>query len=321
MTKKIASPQINDDQPKTLTHYTNDVVTALSYIPADIDYESWFRIAAALKNSGCSFNIFDSWSSASDKYDSRKCKSTWDGIKHGRGINIGTLFFYAKRYGYKPIHRHSIPDVVTAFSEYFENQTDPEVLIKQQGDAAETARKIFQSCIQAPSNHPYLVKKRIKTDFMVAVNSDNELVIPVRDLELQLHSLHFISPKGDKRFLTGGAIKGHCCRLSAGDDIVISEGFATGMTLSTHYMPNSSVYVAFNAGNLLPVALTLRAVFPDVKIIIAGDFDRQSGTGQRTALDAAKAVNGIVAIPSFSDNELGSDWNDRWLLDNAEVSS
>jgi len=321
MTKKIASPQINADQPKTLTHYTNDVVTALSYIPADIEYDSWFRIAAALKSSGCSFNIFDSWSSSSDKYESRKCKSTWDSIKQDRGINLGTLFFYAKRYGYKPINKSSTPDTVTAFSEYFERQTDPEVLIKQQCDAAVIARKIFQSCIQASSNHPYLIKKRIKTDFMVAVNSNNELVIPVRDLELGLHSLHFISPKGDKRFLTGGAIKGHCCRLSAGDDIVICEGFATGMTLSTYYMPHCSVYVAFNAGNLLSVALTLRAAFPDKKIIIAGDYDRQSGTGQRTALDAAKAVNGIVAIPSFYDNEFGSDWNDRWLLDNAEVMS
>jgi len=156
---------------------------------------------------------------------------------------------------------------------------------------------------------------------MITVNSANELVIPVLDLDYGFHSLHFISANGSKRFLAGGAIKGHFCKLSAGDDIVICEGFATGLTLCTHYRRDCSVYVAFNAGNLLSVAVILRNEFPDAKIIIAGDYDRQSGTGQRTALEAAKAVNGIVAIPSFSDNESGSDWNDRWNIDNTEVSS
>lgn len=318
MTKKIASPQINDNQPKTLT---NDVVMALSHIPSDIEYDSWFRIAAALKNSGCNFDVFDAWSSSSDKYDSRKCKSTWDSIKHGRGINIGTLFFYAKRYGYKPRHRHLETDTAQAFADYFDSKVDQCELKKLHQAAALKAREIFLSCNQVPSDHPYLVKKHVRADFMVAVNQANQLVIPLVDLQDNFHSLHFISANGDKCFLTNGLVKGNFCKLSVGDNIVICEGFATGMTLRTHYMQSSSVYVAFNAGNLLSVAKVFRAAFPDAEIIIAGDYDRNTGTGQRAALDAAKVVNGIVAIPYFSDEEPGSDWNDRWRLDNTEVSS
>jgi putative DNA primase/helicase len=96
-----------------------------------------------------------------------------------------------------------------------------------------------------------------------------------------IHSLQFIGPDGVKRFLTGGRVTG--CYFSIGNPkgaaaLCIAEGFATGATI--HEATGYPVAVAFNAGNLGAVAKTLRGKFPDLPLILCGDFDK-SGTGQR----------------------------------------
>ena len=63
--------------------------------------------------------------------------------------------------------------------------------------------------------------------------------------------------------------------------------------------------VAFDAGNLLPVAKNIRELSPDSEIIICGDNDL-SGVGQRKAKEAALAIGGKVLIPQIP----GADWND-----------
>jgi putative DNA primase/helicase len=68
------------------------------------------------------------------------------------------------------------------------------------------------------------------------------------------------------------------------------------------------VAVAFSAGNLRAVAEALRKKLgPDVRLIIAGDNDAiETGTGQKAAIEAARAVGGLVAIPESPK----TDWND-----------
>lgn len=101
--------------------------------------------------------------------------------------------------------------------------------------------------------------------------------------------------------------------------IVICEGFSTGATLAEHYTPFSSVVCAFNAGNLLNVAKYYHRRYPTTQIIIAGDNDRHNtaNTGRENAIQAANAVHGMVSIPEFASNEIGTDWNDRYMLDSA----
>jgi putative DNA primase/helicase len=67
------------------------------------------------------------------------------------------------------------------------------------------------------------------------------------------------------------------------------------------------------------VAKLARNHYPLAKIVIAADNDI-SGAGQVAAMQAAKAVNGVVAMPQFTDKERKqnpkvSDWLDRWQLD------
>ncbi len=166
--------------------------------------------------------------------------------------------------------------------------------------AAKIAAKIWNRAKPAPANHPYLVRKRI-TAHCTRVHK-GALLIPVRD-GAALHSLQFIDGDGSKRFLTGGRKRG--CYYSIGNTsgataLCIAEGFATGATIRqvTGYL----VAVAFDAGNLEPVAITLRAKFPTLPIILCADDDRNTvgNTGVTKATAAARAVNGCVAVPTFT---------------------
>ena len=78
-----------------------NVVALLKGIPADLPYPDWFRVAAALKNSGVGFEVFDQWSqTAPDKYDADKAKQVWGdvGADDKPEITHRTLHFIADRY-------------------------------------------------------------------------------------------------------------------------------------------------------------------------------------------------------------------------------
>ena len=125
-----------------------------------------------------------------------------------------------------------------------------------------------------------------------------------------MHSAQFIGPNGEKRFLPDGRVKGCCFLIEGhGPGIVLAEGYATAA--SSHEATGSTVAAAFNASNLPEVARALMARMVSGKLnscsgplVIAADND-ENGTGQEYAIEAARAVGGLVAIPP----EIG-DWND-----------
>lgn len=170
---------------------------------------------------------------------------------------------------------------------------------KRKAEAKAKAAAIWQKAEPAPEDHPYLIGKGIKTHGVRL--HKGALLIPMR-AGGELHSLQFIDAEGDKRFLTGGRVAG--CYFSIGTmqgaaALCIAEGFATGATI--HEATGYPVAVAFNAGNLGPVAKAMREKFPDLPLILCADDD--SGTegnpGLTKATEAARAVGGLLAIPDF----------------------
>lgn len=166
--------------------------------------------------------------------------------------------------------------------------------------ASKVAAAIWGKAQAAPSDHAYLVRKAIAAHGARA--HKGALLIPVRE-GATLYSLQFIDGDGTKRFLTGGRKRG--CYYSIGDKggakaLCIAEGFATGATI--HQATGYLVAVAFDAGNLEPVAITLRAKFPTLPIILCADDDKDTvgNTGLTKATAAARAVNGRVAVPTFA---------------------
>ena len=76
--------------------------------------------------------------------------------------------------------------------------------------ARNEANNIWKQSTEAPTDHPYLIRKKVQPHALKL--SRGKLVVPLYDQDQILHSLQFIGPDGDKIFLEGGRIKG--CQVS-----------------------------------------------------------------------------------------------------------
>ena len=193
---------------------------------------------------------------------------------------------------------------------------------KLQQEAASRAQAIWEKSTPAPNDHPYLTRKHIQPHG-VRVSRGN-LVIPAYDSTGAIATLQFIEEDGSKKLLTHGAKQGKYFSIGQdGDYIYLCEGFATAATVQE--ATGIFTVLAFDAGNLKPVALRLRREHPDAKIILAADND--SGTegnpGLTKAREAANSVNGSVVFPSFQalidDEKPPTDFNDLFVLEGLEV--
>ncbi len=181
------------------------------------------------------------------------------------------------------------------------------------------------------ASHPYLSRKGVKAhglrvgtwrkwvqtgDGWRELAIDNTLFIPVVDPGGKLVNLQGIFPEPhpdlgrDKDFL-GGRKKG--CAFYIGeptDTVLIAEGYATAATL--HEVTGHMTVVAFDCGNLLDVARSVRQAMPNAKLIVCGDNDRHTdgNPGLTKARAAAVAVGGKLSVPAFPPGCPCTDWND-----------
>ena len=168
--------------------------------------------------------------------------------------------------------------------------------------------------------HAYLTAKGVKV-FGDVREYRGALVLPLRDLDGELHSLQFIGTDGAKRFLTGGQIAGCFIALADKPDgaLVICEGYATGASI--HEATGFATVAAMNAANLPAVAKALREKFPTRDIIICADNDAwtDGNPGLTKATEAAKAIGARLAVPMFADvTGRPTDFNDLHQLQGAD---
>jgi putative DNA primase/helicase len=183
---------------------------------------------------------------------------------------------------------------------------------KRKAEAGKKAATVWKAAKPATDDHAYAARKGIKAHGARLHN--DALVIPMRDGGV-IHSLQFIGPDGDKRFLTGGRVAGCYYGIGTAKGAVarcIAEGFATGATI--HEATGLPVACAMNAGNLEPVARALRAKLPDICLIVCADDDAatEGNPGLTKATETVRSVGGLLAIPNFGANrpEGASDFND-----------
>jgi phage/plasmid primase-like uncharacterized protein len=190
----------------------------------------------------------------------------------------------------------------------------------------------FADLSAAPGEHAYLLRKGIGPEGLKVNPSGKVLVAPVMNAEGEIRNLQYIQETGEKSFEAGGQKKGLFALIGADihkdepslaqGEILMAEGYATGATI--HEVTGKPVVVAFDAGNLKPVAEKIREKFPRASIIICADNDHAhtlpNGTahniGVARAAEAAEAVGGmyVVAPLSAQDKERGlTDYNDVFL--------
>lgn len=194
-----------------------------------------------------------------------------------------------------------------------QRQRDAEkVLIHQQAGHSAMLRWRFA---QPATEHPYLAAKGVKAHGLRM--DGRRLLVPLRDTSGTLTSLQTIYPNGSKRLFPGGRVTGCYHAIGTlGCVLVLAEGYATGATI--HEATGLPVAVAFNAGNLLAVARTLRRKFPALPIVLAADDDHttEGNPGLTAARAAALAVGGLVAVPQFPADRppKATDFNDLFSL-------
>lgn len=186
--------------------------------------------------------------------------------------------------------------------------------------AAKQAETIASEDKDATEEHGYLKRKGIKPHGTKLL-ADGRLAIPMRDANGKLWNIERIAAEKpadgstDKKGLYRGKRIG--CYFSIGDPkgaaaLAICEGFATGA--SVHEATGLPVVVAFNAGNLGPVAKAMRAKYPDVALILCADDDAATdgNPGVTKAGEAARSVGALLAIPDFGNNRQAgqTDFND-----------
>ncbi|AWK88591.1 zincin-like metallopeptidase domain-containing protein [Azospirillum thermophilum] len=182
--------------------------------------------------------------------------------------------------------------------------------------AAEAAEARLAQAGPAPDDHPYLRAKEVPS-YGLRQDREGNLLVPIRDMDGKVMSVQAITAEGRKSFQKDARTQGGHFLIgdaAASPSVLVAEGYATAATL--HRETGLAVAVAFNAGNLGPVAEALRQRYPDKPLVIAGDNDHvnerqgKPNVGREKAEDAAARVGGTVLLPAFRLDDRGTDWND-----------
>ncbi len=297
---------------------TPDLVrAALQHVPANLSRDDWARVGMAIKSEfpdDTGRELFTEWSATADGFDLKATRSTWQSIKAGGGVGIGTLMRMAKEHGFtlpKADQPASQPDPATVArlaSERAERERLQNELTASRHAAASDEALALWDAASDTGTSPYLIRKGVQ-GHGVRFTPDGVLLVPLRDAAGQLWNVQTIAPEKpfngtDKLFLKGGRKSGlwHLCGDPAGALVLlVAEGYATAA--SVHQATGRPVAVAFDAGNLPHVAKALHQAHPAALIVICGDDDLQTfeekghNPGRDKATAAARAVAGLAVFP------------------------
>lgn len=338
----MASKPRHDTPPPGGNEFDNWECIGLALVSIDpnLPRDDWVRVGMALKSElgESGFQYFDDWSKNGQSYDPRATRDAWKSFKEGGPVKIATLYHLAQMAGWKP--DRPAPSPPPPDPKKIEREKRAELKrLRDQASAAGNARallKIAKPC-QA---HSYLKAKGVspvkglkvidaadairsgcKFGPEITAESGRLLLVPIVNEAGEVQSVEAITEDGKKGYLLGAKKRDgyFVSGDKAGDTVVyLVEGLATG--LSVYQATGARGLVAFDAGNLKPVAEITRRRFPGGRIVIAGDLD-ESETGQKKARAAAAAVNGLAIFPDFTtvEGRTWGDWNDLHQAAGLEV--
>lgn len=210
-------------------------------------------------------------------------------------------------------------------------QSKAQLLAMKRFDEALTPKRWEKGQDIEPQNYPYLDRKNVGT-YGILQEADGKILIPARDIDGKLWSVQAIDHDGEKRFAKGGRKAGLMHIIDPNNrigekpvksqalgkgTIIIAEGYATAASIFE--ATKQPTVAGFDAGNLKAVAEAVRAKYPDAKIVIAADNDHKleakpiGNVGVQKAIEAARAVGGVVVVPDLTPEQKAkgmSDWND-----------
>lgn len=170
---------------------------------------------------------------------------------------------------------------------------------REAGWAAKSAAEQWRAA-QPHGESAYLQRKLVVGEACRYL-ADGSIVIPLLRYDLPreqaLRGVQRIFGDGRKLFTRGFEKPGACTRLGhvvVGEPVLVCEGYATGLTLRMAIGGRLPVFVALDAGNLLPAVQMLRALHPQCPILICADDDwrtrDQRGEPMNPGRDKARAA-------------------------------
>ncbi|MBK7001965.1 MAG: DUF927 domain-containing protein [Rhodoferax sp.] len=295
-------------------------LSALQAINPDCDRDTWFRVLSGAKDAGISFDDASAWSTTAPSYDQASMRDTWKSIKPG-GINAGTLFHMAKQNGWTDTGEHHRPSPEELELRQQQRQEHAAAAKAEQAKTASNAQAIWKVAIPAPADHPYLVRKGVEpTSTLREIDVQQAVQIlgdrpQAKGVQLQgrllvapimrsgvLSTVELIDEQGNKAALRGQGTKAggywSTDRLpETVTNVAICEGVADAITIR---MAGAELAVAaFSNSNLVKVAQEMHRLFPGAVLTIVVDLVKDSGHPDPHAIAAARAVGGLMAVPSF----------------------
>jgi putative DNA primase/helicase len=255
----------------------------LTFMPPDVERETWVRVGMAIKSElpeAQAFELWSEWSSRGATYDERSTRDTWRSLKGGGPITIATLIRLAQDHGYKLPAADApaaplTPEQAAAAQAQVEQAAQAErarraadeARWRQRADkAARDSCELWAEAREEGAAHaPYLVHKGVGAHG-VRVLAGGMLLVPLCDEAGQMLGLQRIAgakrPAGwdsDKRFMPGQRKKGlfHLMgQIEGAVALLLAEGYATSASL--HEATGLPVAMCVDAGNMPVVAAARR---------------------------------------------------------------
>lgn len=136
-----------------------------------------------------------------------------------------------------------------------------------------------------------------------------DVLVPLRDAAGTVWNVQIINKAGKKLFLKNGRKSGLFHLIGeppvGASALCIAEGYSTAASI--HLATGWPVVVGIDAGNLPPVAVAVRGMFPEAVIIISADDDSDTpgNPGLTKANQAAALVGAAVCIPNLKGVQRG----------------
>lgn len=274
---------------KTNSPYSSDMQTKLfeakkllMYIPSD-DRADWVSIGMALKYEyqDSALELFDIWSSSSNKYDPKAVRDVWKSFR-GSGKTLGTLKWLARRHGW-------VPNTKMVGHQPSQSPKNRKQLIEtaSSDDHSAFAKRLYLAARFDESyvlGHGYALKKGLFT--AAGVRRGNVtgkllgretdcLVIPIFSIESgQVQGVECVNRDGVKQSFgvkSGGAyILGNS--LQKRDPWYVLEGYASAYSTVFHLGKHTAV-CSFGKASQNNVALEIYKVFNPDEIVILRESD------------------------------------------------
>lgn len=331
---------------------TPRIIGALQHIDA-ADRDIWVRVGMAIRAEcgEAGFPIWDAWSRTAPNYQERDAHDVWRSFGDSGPVGLGSLFHLAQEGGWSDsAPRRELSSEEVEARRRSREEADAKDRAERQRVQAQAARWAAELLAGAPEadGHDYLHHKGLRP------------VPTLRTVHAaRVRKLTGWTPKGKAGALQGDLLAARCVRPGSGvavalelidadgrkaglpgrgtragafwstslplpkpaeaSTILLGEGVAT--VLSGTQATGIFGVASLSSSNLINVAQGLRQQYPDTKIIILADLDKQTGKPDPHSIEAARTVGGYLAVPDFGPGRKpeSKDFNDLLVLRGAKA--